>query len=545
MTSAKFLRQSMCNAISSAVKDDIPVKPQLDEIFHAYFQDNITVYEPNTIYEQEIITPLMMACDKSCLDALLYLKDQLERSKRKQNEDLQQLCIQTKIRAQYMEAWGHPTEESACGNTAAHHAMAAGFSKGLEILEFIWGCIEVSGEEGQPGFTQLDRYLSLLSVTNENGDTPLMMACVYDHANTMKDVLGHSLSIAGDSTTNISMVKTWHQRMYNMKNSQFNSSLKLACMGDDKYGAHVNVVKFLIQPQVVQCGKVEYKLDRLVPITDADVIYCDMMHNVALGYGIESRRKEAMIKQSRECLSLIKREREKISEEATNELLLEREKISEEVTNELLKECDAASTGATESLKPNTNSYKKKNRKKKKRNNKTKQKAQVNNNTSEDDTEIEANIATPHTPWADANDKKKNDPIQKICAEETSITQSPFITLQDGNVVSKGYTPPIQIDSPLDEDNSKETTSDIKQQAEPLESILQSTTNTAVSSADGGYDVAAVMDSLCLDPSMLLLSAHGMAIDMSPCQIEAIESILKHQLKAVNEAQKIQSRLRR
>ena len=53
------------------------------------------------------------------------------------------------------------------------------------------------------------------------------------------------------------------------------------------------------------------------------------------------------------------------------------------------------------------------------------------------------------------------------------------------------------------------------------------------------------MDSLCLDPSMLLLSAHGMAIDMSPCQIEAIESILKHQLKAVNEAQKIQSRLRR
>ena len=56
-------------------------------------------------------------------------------------------------------------------------------------------------------------------------------------------------------------------------------------------------------------------------------------------------------------------------------------------------------------------------------------------------------------------------------------------------------------------------------------------------------DIAALMESLCLDPAMLLLSPHGMAIEMSPCQIDAIETILKQQLRATEEAQQIQKRL--
>jgi hypothetical protein len=69
-----------------------------------------------------------------------------------------------------------------------------------------------------------------------------------------------------------------------------------------------------------------------------------------------------------------------------------------------------------------------------------------------------------------------------------------------------------------------------------LESILQSNSR---------YDdnAATIMESLCLDTYMLLLSSHGMAMEMSPCQLDAIELILTKQLNASKEARKIQSRL--
>eukprot|EP00957_Ditylum_brightwellii_P068454 5197268-Ditylum_brightwellii.AAC.1 len=53
----------------------------------------------------------------------------------------------------------------------------------------------------------------------------------------------------------------------------------------------------------------------------------------------------------------------------------------------------------------------------------------------------------------------------------------------------------------------------------------------------------AVMDSLCLDASMLLYTPHGMAMNLSPCQLDAVEVVLKKQLEAVEEGKRIQRRV--
>jgi ankyrin repeat protein len=59
-----------------------------------------------------------------------------------------------------------------------------------------------------------------------------------------------------------------------------------------------------------------------------------------------------------------------------------------------------------------------------------------------------------------------------------------------------------------------------------------------------GNDAAAVMESLCLDASMLLETPHKMAMHMSPSQLQAIENVLNQQLEAVQQAKDIQQRLR-
>lgn len=56
-------------------------------------------------------------------------------------------------------------------------------------------------------------------------------------------------------------------------------------------------------------------------------------------------------------------------------------------------------------------------------------------------------------------------------------------------------------------------------------------------------DVDAIIEALCLDNSMLLLNPQDMAVDLSPCQLDAVAAILRNQLQAVKEARTIQVRL--
>ena len=56
-------------------------------------------------------------------------------------------------------------------------------------------------------------------------------------------------------------------------------------------------------------------------------------------------------------------------------------------------------------------------------------------------------------------------------------------------------------------------------------------------------EVDSVMDALLLDVSMLLYTPHGMALNLSPSQLDAIQGILEKQMGAVKEAREIQLRM--
>ena len=217
MPSAKFLRESICNVIASSAsvgkQEEKTLEVELDNIlnnfFHGSDNDNNSTATNKDKDNDDSVTPLMLACDKCCLDALVYARDRFERATSFNNDDNIQL-------KNLIEAFGHPTEESSCGNTAAHHALASAFSEGIDILEVIWGYIEET-ESFQS--SPLDRYLSLLSLTNQNGDTPLMMACVSGNVNTIRQIMEYSNKLAIDSNSE-KIVKTWHQRIFNNVNNE-------------------------------------------------------------------------------------------------------------------------------------------------------------------------------------------------------------------------------------------------------------------------------------------------------------------------------------
>lgn len=113
-----------------------------------------------------------------------------------------------------------------------------------------------------------------------------------------------------------------------------------------------------------------------------------------------------------------------------------------------------------------------------------------------------------------------------------TVTQPKFRTLPDGSVVKNvADCQPFRVE--VEEPGAKET----KQEPKSVDEMLRERLREPI------HDVDAVMDSLCLDASMLLLSPHGMAMNLSPSQLESIDSILRKQIKSVQDAKDIQERL--
>lgn len=515
MPSAKFLRESICNVIASSAsvgkQEEKTLEVELDNIINNFFHrsnnNNSSTATNKDKDNDDNVTPLMLACDKCCLDALVYIRDRFERATSSNNDDNIQL-------KQLIEVFGHPTEESSCGNTAAHHALASAFSEGIDILEVIWGYIEET-ESFQS--SPLDRYLSLLSLTNQNGDTPLMMACVSGNVNTIRQIMEYSNKLAIDSNSE-KIVKTWQQRIFNNVNNDNCTALNLA------FGhAKLDVVMFLIEPQSSTTDSSK-DIQPLVNVTYSDIECCQKtIQNVTAGLNFMKQNQvdrvkefEDQLQQVNACLSLLQCQLERLSIETANELAMD-------------EQTAARNTNNNDHKPKGKGGKKKRNRKKKNQTHKTE-----TGESKVKTTEAATDKDTTQTTWAT---RKKESMI-----EQTSISAaaSPFTTLQDGTIISK-TTQKADYVSAKDElsvlDDDVKSSSEAAANPKSLENIL------STSQASNGDDITSIMESLCLDPTMLLLSPHGMAIDCSPCQLEAMQSILSHQLKAVKEAQQIQSRL--
>ncbi|KAL3791555.1 hypothetical protein ACHAW5_000858 [Stephanodiscus triporus] len=562
MASAKCLRRSICTVIASAGTKQTEIVSELDNIFGNYesFASDWGELDDN-------VTPLMLACDKCCSEALIYLRTQISAVK-----------YNSQPMKHLIEAWGHPDEASSHGNRASHHALAAGFSEGLDLLENIWGCFEEetqkSNEENSgEGSDHLRRYLSLLSQTNHNGDTPLMMACVSGHDDIVRSLLRRSVQLALNTRpddTKASVSETWQllKDIFNIRNGEECTALNLAC----GHG-HPDIVKVLIEQHhlevnsnndfievnllcgmdnnlevnsnndptaadhlccykektmadeaIYTCSKL-HKMNPLVDVTFTDIDFCkNTLENLSTRLKFKERLSRKMIeelsfqrKNSDECLAMMECELDRLATKTANELLL-------------------LDYNSAKSTRPIISSGAKRVKIRNRQRRTTRKDSSSNvgvldgviNATKFDD-------VTGNDGWKHA----KNEPALKC-----PIKSSPFITLQDGTVVSKYQKSEFDAQISVLADNLciNDVNSDeskISKEAKTFQRILQST-NTLSSNDD---DIAALMESLCLDPAMLLLSPHGMAIEMSPCQLDAIGTILKQQLRATKEAQQIQRRL--
>lgn len=459
------------------------------------------------------VTPLMIACDKSITSALEYLRQQI------QNQATKEVSV-----------WGRVTEKSSeSGNCALHHALAANFQTGLDVLEYD----AFNAKALSPDQNNLQRYMALLEQPNENGDTPIMMACVYGHSDILRHILKRSYHLASTANSNPyteTIVKnTWQSlhELFEKRNKEGCSALILAC----GHG-HVDIVRLLICTHSIACkkqgtmelnllstddihetGDAVHALMPLVTVTYKDVLRCQStIDNLEVSLKMMKQKNVAMTKQEEfhqqhkkvlDCLGILDAELARIAAETASSLLTQDEGSQ-----------DQSHSAKKPKVKPST-------KKKKKKKQVAKPKQQENPDIDSSTTENTTQSERPRDGWR--VDTKSNVP---------STSTSPFITLQDGRVISKSQTPE---DVPC-EDDSVDKLIHVSPAPKTLESILQSNSRYCGSAAT-------TMESLCLDPSMLLLSAHGMAMEMSPCQLDAIESILTNQLRATKEAQKIQSRL--
>lgn len=463
------------------------------------------------------VTPLMIACDKSIPSALGYLRDQIE------HYNTNELSL-----VPIFDAWGYVTDKSSeSGNCAIHHAMAANFHTGVDVLEFASSKTSTSLPEKSNNNVQ--KYMTLISQPNENGDTPIMMAAVYGHTDLLKHVLKRTYELVS-SSSGVSSKDIWKTliELFNTRNADGCTALNLAC----GHG-NVEIVRLLIHNHYLckiketteltfsrnndVCNSNDYneihKLKPLVMVTYDDVRRCQStIDNLEIGLKKMTHRRDEFQQQQEkalECLDILNKELERVAAETAG-LLLEHENTAE----------------AQSPKKPKGKSSSKKKKKKRPH---TKQNQHQEVTHVEPNSESTEGVDKSNNSWRIEKEEKKGD-SELIPLAATS----PFVTLQDGRVVSKSLK---QDDIPCEDGSIDQVVHD-NSEPKPLQSVLQSNSR---------YDdnAATTMESLCLDPSMLLLSAHRMAMELSPCQLDAIVSVLTKQFDASKEAQEIQSRLLR
>ncbi len=506
-------RKLLLGALASLDADAPPdvVRDALDEVF-------TSCSDPGAFDDESCdgdITPLMIACDKSIASALNYLHDQ----------------IQSQSSTQEVSAWGSVTDKaSESGNCAAHHALAADFQIGLDVLEY-YAC---NNSLLSPDKNNFQRYMELLKQPNDNGDTPIMFACVYGNYNMLRHILERSfhleLSTANSNFDSEIIVKNaWDslKDLFERRNKEGCSALNLAC----GHG-HLDIVRLLICAHSIVCGRqgtlnivsstgdiseIEsserepvYELMPLVTVTYNDVLRCQStIDNLERGLKMMKQKKVPLEKQTEfqqqhknilDCLGILNGELGRIATDTAN-ILTQNEESQDQSAK-----------------KPQVKPSAKKKKKKKK------QVAKPKQAESDIDSSRSENVTKPERTRDGWGIETKNN--------VPSTSNSPFITLQDGRVISKSQAP----DDIACDDDLVEKMVNAHPTPKTLESILQSNSRF-------DDNAATTMESLCLDPSMLLLSAHGMAMETSPCQLDAIEMILTKQLRASKEARKIQNRL--
>mmetsp|Transcript_12982 Transcript_12982/g.29866 ORF Transcript_12982/g.29866 Transcript_12982/m.29866 type:complete len:549 (+) Transcript_12982:429-2075(+) len=533
------VRRRLKEIVSLPEKEDGDANESLDKVFESLaagsFRTTAIASETKKIEApDENISPLLLACDKSSSPALQYLKSQLEAGVIPASD--------------LVRCWGGPMDPSFCSNTPSHHAAASGLCDAVDVLHDFQTLLI----EGKHGVTEncdpCRRFISLVTEGNQHGDTPLMMAAASGHTSVFRHVLSRSLELAMNEANSqglddcLEVARKALKSGLDMKNHEGCNAVNLACGH-----SHLDTVAFLVRSHEVRTGAagkvvsicesgdepeddaLRIDFGPLVDVSYTDVEFCkDTVENLEGGLAFMKQHKqdsrvrefEAQISQAKACLLILESEVERISLLAASDLLN---------ANELQTSLEGQSR---------TNDVKGKPKKRKK---KKKGESKANRNRPTDDESakgcIDAKGQDERTPPSPPNRWKSAGRPR----EESSHVQ-PFVTLSDGRVVSRSSRTAECLPSPAPDapaaDGGDSAPGPGPDGAAGLRRILESTRGGGV-----GSDLESAMESLCLEPSMLLLSEHSLALEMSPCQLEQIEAILVHQTRAVGAARRIQRRM--
>ena len=431
------------------------------------------------------ISPLMLACDKSYNHSLQFIADQFE-SVEKENINLLELIL------------GYPLEANPGDfkNQAVHYASYSSSKIGIETLFRILHAKYSFVSDVGPKSKFID-YLELLSQKNEQNDTAFMNVCSNGDHTFLEYCFGRLTAFAAAEKTWNSCCKQISD-VLKRRNESNATALTLSWLH-----GHVKVIETLVKERKDPCGTTGFSFFILsyADIEEARV-HLTKMERLADAIDKESKdtsRIRDNIKNTKRCLITMQVAAAKLAQTREEELI-----------NDELQECKDTKS----SRSPLAGKASKKKHKGKKRTQKTNelsQQRQVKPSTNE---------RSPHDDNADQT--PTSYPIEK----------PKFITLHDGSIVADtndtpAKDPSVMKDTFLGEDPKEEI-------QEMLENVC-SNPNKKMEPA--------IMESLCLDASMLLLSPHGMAMKLSPSQLEAVESVLKSQMSAVQQAKKIHANL--
>ena len=490
-------RAQLCKAIVSLTPDATAkeVENVVGSIVRSFptnpIDDNVDKHDDDGV------TPLMVACDKAQLAALEYFRESI-----RSDTNILQLT-------------GAPTDLSSAecgGNCAVHHAASVGSFMAIDCLGRIQ--MELSPR------SHTEHLLDLLSQRNSNGDTPIMMAA----ASGQEALIRHFVHKFLNESNAEKDISSEVRRVFQMSNDSGDTVCSLA----SGFGFH-GIVLLLIEP-AVNDGFVLVKASRDdLEKSRAALQRMDTLLPMVKKKGSKKEQEDFNAKRldiSR-CVEII-------------EAVLDRE--SQRQMGALLREEDTSVV--MDSRK--TSSTKRKAKKKKKGRANSKE-FLPKNDGEKHDISGESNAVPINIPG------QRNKQAWKVSrtqltdqSQEPEALSSPrVVTLQDGTVISTNRRLPDDIANEADGDSLVFASKSLGEETnKDSDKSISDMLRDRCSDRGVQSEVEVIMDSLCLDPAMMLLSSHGMALDLSPCQLEAIESILTMQMAAIQEAKTIQARIR-
>ncbi len=437
------------------------------------------------------VTPLMVACDKEQLECLRYFSRKCEEiidsSHGKNTEKIHEAVVRVgRIIGHIFDATTIDGE-----NQAIHYATYSGINpSALDYLAAILifqqqSCVQPESKESMTKQISFHAYSTILSQQNKHGDTPIMLAAVTGNCKLLKYWIDCIEREAGsDEGRNQDLI----MKIFSLHNSDGQSALLLAA----GHG-HYEVVELLCthnNKTLVQVTYQDIKITKnVISKTNA------MEHRIPLDRIEEFKVQQGNI---RRCLNLMQNLMERLAENAASELL------------SIDKVDDVSVKASTRASKM----------KKKRQKQKQKQKIKVALNGQKDKEIVEGTV-------------NKSD------AE--SLRNTKFITMEDGTIISKKNASRFMGDMLTTKSIQQTYVSNDTRSIQSMlrERCIQSQHDTnAMSQAS-----EEVMDALGLDASMLLMSPHALAMNLSPSQLEAVEKVLMIQMDAVAQAKLIHGRL--